>query len=235
MKESYLTRIKAFANAALFAIAHDPKLNDVQRKQHQEAVHALVEAEQEKLKNYENLNNAAKHAYINALYKFFTDELPRVSKVKAKDLVLAESFFVWQHTGRPTHTTSFKWNGLTIKREDIPDPSPLTDSQKDELIRIHDKKNTPQWFKKLPEFAQNYLKKNVPGVRDDSGWAQYEKWRPTTLRSVPGEVNPSKHVLTICGEDGQTVLQQTESRKAGAPSNYKMKDAKELQSNITEN
>ncbi len=138
------------------------------------------------------------------------------------------------------HVKDLNQGYLRIEQSDIPRVSKLTNDQKDELARIFasNEKIHPDWYKALPPFSQNALKKLLKPDGKTWNWNNYEKCHPTILRHILGEANATTHrlVITHVKKNGkEVVLSDTTSIRQGAPTSFNMKDANERQKSAKEN
>jgi hypothetical protein len=170
--------------------------------------------------------------YTYEMQKFY-DRLIAISKISGKEIFLMEALRVWQQdisfheeetAIRPLRKveTVTTIGGYTIVQIDTPISSPLTEQQKKELLMVHaeNEEEQPAWFRILPTFAQNYLKEILP--KDiDGDWSRCERWRPTTLRHIPGEANTWLHEQIIRDARGNPIS-YTRSRRQGVPTSNLM-------------
>lgn len=220
--EAYKIRLQAFANGAIYVI----KLLNVDDEHKNEVIDKIKTLTNTKINALET-EKIQKIGYKQQgkilFYKLeqFNNELAKTSGLTRKDIALGEAFWAWQVHDRPTvRTTVSSLNKVIIIQQDKLLRSPLTDAQKDELLLIHQDKQ-PEWFLKLPVWAQEKLKSIVPTEKESSeAWENYQKTIPATLRHIPGQSNATEHTLTIIKQDG-TVTQST-SYKQGVPSSFEM-------------
>ncbi len=247
MYEAYRTRLMSFINGALYAIQHDPSLDDATKQKRIESVQALAKQKNEQLDRFKEATQGQKVTFSSELYKFYNEELPKASGFKPKQIALGEAFYVWQERHRRSRSTKYRRDlgggrYLVIEQIETPQDSPLTAKQKKELLRIH-KRNPPKWFKKLEPWAQSALKEIVPTeLTNDFKWLAYQRCRPAVLRHIPGEANATRHQLRITsvapGVDGKpvyTVISDTTMRRQGVPTSFNMSDSSERQTSATEN
>lgn len=190
------------------------------------------------------------------LQNLFYNELPAASGLSTKDIALGEAMYMWQHSENEPIKTEFRRTlndaeseaksetkseakgSLIITQTETVRTSRLTDSQKDELIKIRSSVvgSHPLWFQVLPKWMQNALKKIVPQGRNGD-WSKYEKFHPTTLRQIPGEANATVHEFKIeVVEDGKPIVRlDTQVLRQGASTSFYMKDAKERQESAMQN
>jgi hypothetical protein len=236
---SYESRLTSFINGAIYCLEHLPELSKEEKMRRVDALHGLAE---KKIKGLQELKDKMGEAPVNfstELYRFYTQELPNVSGLKPKQIALAEAFYVWQDLEKPTRKTLYSHdliNGkkLVVEQVDVPRSSPLTDAQKAELLKVHSSlsKERPQWFKDLDTWAQKALLKIIPEALEGD-WNLYQRYKPSTLRHIPGEANSTLHTLTL-SVDGN-VLSTTNALRQGVPTSFNMKNSQDRQKSASHN
>lgn len=247
--EVYRLRLTSLINGAIFAIKNNVNLTENDKSKLIEQITELYKKKIEEFNKFKTVTEGKpiSHAcFGNELYRLIQQDLPKVSRLKSKELLLAEGFYVWQTYQRPTRMTKFTLKGgeqknqVVIQQQTTPRAMQLTNTQKMQLITIHELygMKPPQWYKDLPLWAQAYLRNIIPepaDANDISGnWKDYEKALPSILRYIPGEANAAEHQLTIQSSNGQT-LSDTQLLVQGAPSSFYMKNDDERQSSTNEN
>ena len=247
--EAYRIRLLSFLNAALYILRHDTQLSASQVDAKQAALQKLKEQKLHQLDEFKQVTqlHSDEISFNAELYHFYHNELPQTSGYDPEQLALAESFFVWQERGRQQRITKYTreiydqkkylLGYLRITQKDTPSNSKLTESQKTELLRIHQETEQPKWFQNLKPWAQNALKAIVP-TQYNGDWEAYEQCRPSALRHIPGDANASLHELEIeqygFSQNASSITHYS-SEKQGVPTSFNMKDKTERQNSANEN
>jgi hypothetical protein len=210
---AYQARLQAFANGAMYVLNSDSLVdNSAKIAAIQALTNKRITAANHLKDNPPNIK-----VWRTELDKF-NKELEQASGLTRKNIALGEAFWAWQVYYRPNkRVTRSVINDQSVIQVETLLHNPLTPKQKNELLKIHnsDLDTQPDWFKKMPVWAQTRLKSIIP--ENDSGdWTAYEKTIPATLRYLPGEANATKHELFI-----NNVLCGT-AYKQGVPTPYDM-------------
>jgi hypothetical protein len=248
IKDNYFQRLEAFAEAAKLIV--DNLSSEELLKTYQKVFYADTvlsdDFKKTKLKieidnvlnRYQIKVNPKQHPlfFINSvlnksisrsLQAFIQELMPLSSD---KKFTLAESLWVWQYDSNimPVQYPKSKKSEFSIysmQQEEIFLDVPLTLEQKTNIQNIIlSESEQPMWFKKLPEWSQNELKNRF--FKNKILNAEFfEKYKPATLRGVPGVVNTTKHEFSIT-INGKTIITQT--FRQGVPVPYNMPESEQL-------
>lgn len=236
----YQTRLISFINGAIYCLGHQVDISTEEKNKRILDLHNLAHQKSCELDELKSIMGDSAVNFGSELYYFYTNELPRISGLKPKQIALAEAFYVWQEMERKPRSTLYyrelkDGKKLIIEQQDITRETELTDNQKKELLKVHsDINKQPKWFRDLDAWAQHALKEIIPNPKDDKkDWSRYQKYKPSTLRHIPGEANATQHMLTLsCNNE---VLLSTKALRQGVPTSFNMKNDQDRQNSATEN
>ncbi len=227
--QAYLTRVTSFINGAIYALERSGFRDKEARIKAVQKLHGEMVGE---LLAFKKATIGHPVVFGPELHNFYKKRLPAASGLKPKQIALAEAFYVWQEVPRKKRVTTYQTTSATgqkiiVEQIDTPRNAKLTDSQKEELLKIHDPSLAPAWFNALATWAQQALKDIVPNQMNGN-WDKYQKCRPAILRHIPGEANATKHELIIRdAEKPNAILSHTVSYRQGAPTSFNMSNENE--------
>jgi len=224
----------SFANGALLAIRHS-NLSNAEKQAKISDVNKFMKRYQAEFNGLGLSDNThLEPGTIQQESARFMKRLCKASKLGKEDIVQAQIMYVWQQVNHPPRSTVYETtdqdgNIFVIEQRDTPSHSPLTQAQKQELLSIRSPNEAEHsaWFRALPAWAQTYLRaSDIVPASLDGDWSRYEKWRPTTLRTIPGEVNAFTHELIISKKDpvtgALTKVSHVTSRRQGVSDSFEM-------------
>lgn len=135
----------------------------------------------------------------------------------------AERYFVAVNNKQRILMFESRINDNDIYQIDIPIGNRLTLEQKKEFVKIHRDvvADRPVWFNQLPQWEQDWFKKNVP-VQLDDDWDEFESlYQSSAMQHIPGIKNARyNHLISVDADGKETLL--SKCLKAGTLVPYEM-------------
>jgi hypothetical protein len=171
----------------------------------------------------------------------FIKELKKLSS--GKKFAMAESFWAWQDYKAPE---KFEGQSRDVQPEDTKASKfemqqtetyldiPLTNAQIENIKLVGKEGQEPNWFKKLPTWAQTYFKERFIITQQNTqeitlNSEKLNRYKPATLRGVPGIVNTTEHSFSVT-VNKKTIT--TKTYRQGVPVPYDMPEVEQLEHTI---
>lgn len=164
---------------------------------------------------------------IEGFVNHITDIISGVTKKSNEEVIRAvrnaEQYFVADNNRQRVLAFEVRMGVHSYWQIDIPSGNKLTMDQKQELLRIHDEdeNNQPSWFKALPEWEKDWIKKAIP-VPPNTDWEYFESlFQSSAMQHLPGIKN-SRTNYFVKWDGGSTLLSRHLNASTMVP--YEMPD-----------